>query len=38
MNWLEASISMDNIFDTRDYEWVYMERGRFVMAELKIML
>ncbi len=31
---IEASISVDNIFDTQDYEWVYMERGRFVMAEL----
>ena len=34
--WLEASISVNNIFDTQDYEWVYMERGRFVMAELTL--
>jgi len=32
---VEASISVDNIFDTQDYEWVYMERGRFIMAEIK---
>jgi len=35
VKWMEASISMDNIFDTQNYEWVYMERGRFVMAEVK---
>lgn len=32
---IEASISVDNIFDTQDYEWVYIERGRFFMAELR---
>ena len=33
-DWLGVSISVDNIFDTQDYEWVYLERGRFVMTEL----
>ena len=32
---MEASISVDNIFDTQNFEWVYQERGRFVMAEIK---
>jgi len=36
LEWIEASISVDNIFDTQDYEWVYLERGRFFMAELGV--
>ena len=36
LKWMETSISVDNIFNTQDYEWVYMERGRFIMAEVKI--
>ena len=36
LEWIEASISVDNIFDNQDYEWVYLERGRFFMAELGV--
>ena len=35
-DWIELSLSIDNIFDTDNYEWVYMERGRFTMGEVKI--